>query len=157
MDSTGTALGQLVWGNKAARRFYGFQEATSEPPGKAKKPTACHVMLHNTWATRVAIVSSVITRYLTVVNIGQSRFNLQIFLCSVNQFHCIGCQFLLFFISSLILIHLIPFCFVQSDFVWLFRVRLPDYSVLFSVLILELYYRNFDPILPIKNNHPASQ
>jgi hypothetical protein len=27
--------------------FFGFQEAMSEPAGKAKKPTACHLMPHN--------------------------------------------------------------------------------------------------------------
>ncbi len=32
--STGTALGKLVRGNKAAGGFYGFQEASSEPTEK---------------------------------------------------------------------------------------------------------------------------
>ncbi len=41
MKLTGTTLGRLVFSNKAAGGgSMGFQEATSEPPGKAKKMTA---------------------------------------------------------------------------------------------------------------------
>jgi hypothetical protein len=92
-----------------------------------------HVMwclITNTWATRVAIVSSVITRYLTLVNIRQSRFNLQICLCSVNQFHCIGCQFsaIVYQLSDShsfdsVLFCLIWFCLtIQGSITWLFSV-----------------------------------
>jgi hypothetical protein len=37
----------LLLSNKAARGFFGFQEAMSEPAGKAKKSTAWHLMPHN--------------------------------------------------------------------------------------------------------------
>ncbi len=47
----------------------------------------------NIWANRAAIVSSIITRYVTLTKIGQSPFNLQICLCSVEQFSHIRCQF----------------------------------------------------------------
>jgi hypothetical protein len=39
------------------------------------------------------------------------------------------------------------FCFCSIRFVRLFSVQLFVYSVLFSVLILELYSRYFDPII----------
>jgi hypothetical protein len=42
------------------------------------------------------------------------------------------------------LVHSSLFCFVRSTFVRLFSVWLLDYSVLFSVLILELYSSYFD-------------
>jgi hypothetical protein len=91
-----------------------FQEATSEPAGKAKKPTACVLcLITNTWANGVAIVSFGFIRCLTLTNKGWSRFNLQICLCSVHhhilaRLSAIVCEY------YLSLIHSILFCFVQS-------------------------------------------
>jgi hypothetical protein len=42
-------------------------------------------LITNTWANRVAMVSSVITRYLPLAKHGWSPFNLQIYLCSMFQ------------------------------------------------------------------------
>ncbi len=39
--------GWLLWSIKAAGEFFGFQKATSELSGKAKKSTACHLMPYN--------------------------------------------------------------------------------------------------------------
>jgi hypothetical protein len=46
-NSTGTALGQLVLGNKAAEAFYGFSRGHKRAQRKNKGPTACHLMPHN--------------------------------------------------------------------------------------------------------------
>ncbi len=106
-------------------------------------------LITNTWANRVAIVRSVIARSLTLPNIGWSPFSLQylfifsasvlivILSLSVNLLLFVSCYFSPYQLFQFVFIH---FCLITSCFVWLF-----DYSVSFSVLILELYSRYFDP------------
>jgi hypothetical protein len=113
-------------------------------------------LITNIWENRVAIGSSVITRCLILANIGQwSPFSLQICLFSVHQliifvatFSCIVHQFIHLSLFDSVLFCSIWFCsIIQCSIIHLF-------SVSFSVLILELYSRYFDPF---KNNHLASQ
>ncbi len=137
-----------------------FQEATSEAAGKAKKPTAWHLMPHKNYlGNRVAIFRSVIARCLTLANIGRSPFTLQyLFMFSASVFNRIRCQFICcclsvvirlldscFYSNSLVSVQLLLFLFLfwSLCFVWLFIVWLFDYSVSFSVLIL--YSRYFNP------------
>jgi hypothetical protein len=117
---------------------------------------------------RVVIVDSVIARDLTLAKICQSTFALQFTQVQLYLvlFIVICCQFIVCYLSVefailpivsylhsfnsawllLILFHFV--CFVS------FHYSLFDYSVLFSVMILEMYSRYFDPHI---NNHPASQ
>jgi hypothetical protein len=76
-------------------------------------------LMTNTWANRIVIVSSIITRYLTLTNIGRPRFNLQIWLCSVNQFNHICFQFSCYCLS-VVRFSCIQFCSV----VWSAVIRL---------------------------------
>jgi hypothetical protein len=101
------------------------------------------LLITNTCANRVAIVSCVITIHFTLANMGESPFNLQICLCSVKPFNRNWCQFSCYCFSVQyihFLSHSILFCFVRSAFVQLFVN-----SVLFSDLILKLYSKYFNP------------
>jgi hypothetical protein len=49
-----------------------FQEATCEPTGKARNRQHDMGCLTDTWANRIAMVSSVIIKYLTLASIGWS-------------------------------------------------------------------------------------
>ncbi len=111
-------------------------------------------LITNTRANRVAIFCSAITRCLTLENIGWSPFTLQyLFMFGASVFNRICCQFICCCLSvvinllascfdsnSLVSVHLPPilFLFWSLCFVQLLSVRLFDYSVSFSVLILEL-------------------
>ncbi len=103
-------------------------------------------LITNTWANRVAIVSSVITRYSTLAKQWTVTIQLAVFLCPVHQ--------LIIFIASLsAIIYQLLFdsqsfnsvLFCSICFVRLFSVWLIDFSKLFSVLKLELFPRYFYP------------
>jgi hypothetical protein len=76
----------------------------------------------NAQENRDAIVSSVITRYLTLANIELLRLYLQ-FTCSVFTGICS--------VNMLFDFHKFLFCFYSAHFVRLFSVRLFVYSVYF--------------------------
>ncbi len=106
-------------------------------------------LITNTWANRVAIVNSVITRYLTLANFGRSQFNLWIvhvqwisysYLFASFSCHC----------SSVVRFSFIRFCSILFDY----SVSVICLLSVFSVLRLELYSKYFYPQI---NNHPASQ
>ncbi len=88
-------------------------------------------LITNTWPNRVAAVSSVITRNLTLAK-GQSTFNLQICLCSVHRSIILLPVYLLLFIS-IVCLSFTRFCSL------LFDLLLFDYSV-FDYLILQCYF-----------------
>jgi hypothetical protein len=161
----------LARSNKAASEgFFGFHKAMRRE-GKGKEgnlPTAWHLMppdKHlgkqgcNFWFRDHEIFNP---RKSMSVNICPSVF--------VHvQFHqffiVICCQFVIQYLF--VVIHRLVSCFVFTFIhsAWSFWIRfcfcsvssdysLFDYSVLFSVLILEMYSRNFNPH---NSNHPASQ
>ncbi len=75
-------------------------------------------LITNTLANRVAIVSSV--RYLTLANIGRSRFNPQFCMFSESVFIRIYCQFSVI-IHQFFYFHLFLFCFCSIRSVRLFK------------------------------------
>ncbi len=120
--------------------FYVFKRPQVSPLEKQRNlQHDIRRLITNTWAKRVAIVSFVITRYLTLTSIGQSSFNLQNCSCSVHH--------LLFLSLPVASITFIRFCLIIPNSVSaLFDllcstiqcsiIRL--YSVVYSVLIPEL-------------------
>jgi hypothetical protein len=103
----------------------------------------------NTWANRVANVSSVIRKILNPRKHWTVTIQPSVWYVQWISVYC--CQFSVTF-HLLFDFHSLLFCFVQSV--------LFDYSVfnylfiqVFSVLVLELYSRYFDPH---NNNHLAS-
>jgi hypothetical protein len=72
------------------------------------------------------------TLYLILATIGSHDSNFS-FVCSVNLFNRICCQFL-FIVYQLFEFHSFLFCLCSNAFVRLFCVQLFVYSVLFSVL-----------------------
>jgi hypothetical protein len=150
---------QSCWG------FFGFQEAMSEPAGKAKKLTACHLMPHNKhlgkqgcnfqfrkhkifnpWKTRSVNFrpSALFTCnciHFYIIHLLLIRYSLFYMLFSI----CVWLFFLFCFVVSN------SFCFLFILFIRSFNIRL--LSIIF-VLILEMCSRYFDPHY---NNHLASQ
>jgi hypothetical protein len=135
-----------------------FLEATSEPGGKPKKLTAWHVMpvenqrncqhdmwclITNTQTSRVAIVSSVITRYLTTDG-HHSPFS--ICLCTVHQFLIIfvaslsAVVYQLLFVSlPIVSIHIHSFLY-RFDRSALLEYSVFDYSFIQCVIFLFWYW-----------------
>jgi hypothetical protein len=120
-------------------------------------------LITNTWVNRVAIVSSAITRYLTLANIGWSPFTLQyLFVFSASVFNRICCQFIcccltvVFITLPVVFIHVHSLLFdclhfasvCSTCFVWLFSV--------ISVLILELYSKYFNPTYHQPSSKPIN-
>jgi hypothetical protein len=97
----------------------------------------------NTWANNVTIVSSVITKIFN----PSKHWTVMIQPQSIS-IH-ISCQFLLLFLSCLILISLDSVLFYS-----IIQCSITHLLSVFSVLILELYLGYFDPHI---KNHPASQ
>jgi hypothetical protein len=131
------------------RVLWFFRRTHVSPLGRPGNPRHdVWFLIINIQAKRVAIVSSVITRYLTLSSIGRSRFNLS------GQTLNDSVSVLLLSVYCLTVVHSVFFysiqCFLLFDS--LFDYSVFDYSVYFSVLILELYSRYFDPH---KQNHPA--
>jgi hypothetical protein len=165
MEFDWCCTGWLLRSNKAASGFFGFQKTTSEPAGKEgslKHDIWC--LITNTWANRVVIVNSVITRYLTLAKVGWSTFALQSCSCTI-QLHLILHHKLFICCYSLscllFCIRVQPFCSVILNS-FLFSVRpicfvfdylIFDYSFFF-VLILEMCSRYFNPH---NNNHLESK
>jgi hypothetical protein len=116
-------------------------------------------LITNSQANRVAIVSSVITRYLTLAKHRMVTTCPQYFFyVQYISFNCIHCQFICCCLS-VVICHLAS-CFdlhsfisVQSDSVSVLfnslcltiQCSITWFLVLFSVLILVLYSRHFDP------------
>jgi hypothetical protein len=114
-----------------------YQEATSEPAGNAKKPAALHLMPHNkTQANRIAMVSFVITRYLTLGNTGWSLITLHyLFMFSVSVSNCYSLPVYLLAVviqhlacSFLISLHLFLFDYPRICFCFVLFVSF-DFSV----------------------------
>jgi hypothetical protein len=144
----GTVLGRLVWIKQSCWGVLWISKRPQVSPLEIQRnwqhDTWC--LMTNTQANRVSIVSSVITRYLTLANKGQSTFHPSVFvhvqfsvypllfICCYSTY----CQLFSDFLSFLLFDYLwYYFCLVRSVFF--------DYSVSFSVLILELYSRYFKP------------
>jgi hypothetical protein len=73
MECDWYCTGWFVWSNKVAGRFFLFQKATSEPAGKeGNLQHDIRCLITNTWAKRVLIVNSVVTRYLNLATVGWS-------------------------------------------------------------------------------------
>ncbi len=122
--------------------FYGFSKCHKWPTGKTKKPTSWHLMLiTNIQANRVVIVSSVITRILNPCKYWTVMTQTFINMFSKSVLGLFVASFIVHLLFTLLF-------FCSTPFVRLFSVRSFDYSVYFSVLILELYSRYFDPTNP---------
>jgi hypothetical protein len=118
-----------------------FHKAAHEPAGKTKKLSQdIWFLTNNIQANRVAIVSSIITKIFNLASIGRSRFNLSF---NIQWFSVCFVRYQLLFDCCLS-------CFILFDFI--VQLFMFDNSVYFSVLILELYSRYFDPL---NNNHLA--
>ncbi len=90
-------------------------------------------LITNTLENRVAIFSSVFTRYLTLANTGRSPFNLQICLCSVHKLIIFVASFSAI-VYQFISLSFIRFCSVQSGLVWFFSLILcSDTGIVFQV------------------------
>jgi hypothetical protein len=118
--------GWLVWSNQADGGFFGLKKAMSEPAGKEGNL----MPITNTWANRVTIVNSVITRYLTLTKVGWSTFAFQSCSWIVDHYLLPVCYSLFIccsLLSCLLLrIHIWSLCSVISN------------SLLFSVCSVRL-------------------
>ncbi len=127
-----------------------FQEATSEPVGKAKKLPAWPLMPHNQQpGKQVAIVSSIITRTFNSCKHWMVMTQPSVYMLIESVLSLFVAS--LFFCS----IFLLVFCFCSIHHVRLFSVQLFFQSVYFSVLILELYSRYFDPLSTNNQKAPS--
>ncbi len=152
--------GWLVWSNKVAGRFFLFQKAMSEPAGKeGNLQHDIRCLITNTWAKRVLIVNSVITRYLNLATVGWSTSPLSFghvqlhlirhcYLLPVcySLFVCCYSLSCLLFVSPLI--HsawLFQICLFFCSF---FRSVSSDHSIFdYSVLFLSWYWKCVPGIL----------
>ncbi len=128
--------------------FYGFFKRPLVSPLEKIRNRQHDIwcLITNTWANRVAIVSSVITKIFNPCKNWTVMIQPSVLLCSVNQFIRILCQFFCYCYQC----HSILFCFVWFTFVWLFSVQFFVYSVLFFCPVTEMYSRYFDPYKIIK-------
>ncbi len=143
------------------RGFYGFQNASSEHAGKAKKATTWHLMPHNKHLGKQDCNRQFCNhKYLKLANTGRSQFTLQICLFNASIFNIIFCQFIYCYSSAFLFIFLSVVLICIHLFLLLF-VR----SVCFIIqcLIIQCYflfwYWNCIPGISISHNinHPVSQ
>jgi hypothetical protein len=107
-------------------------------------------LITNNWVNTVAIVSSVFIKIFNPCTYWMVTTQPFVHMFSESVFVSIRCQF------SVIVYLLFDFiCFFCAliHFVQLFSVQLFVYSVYFSVLIMELYSRYFNPYFTSTNNH----
>jgi magnesium-transporting ATPase (P-type) len=101
-------------------------------------------IITNTRANRVAIVSSVITKILNPCKYWTVTTQAFV-ICSVNQ--CLFYSLPVFFIVNLLFyFHSFCFSFVSICFCSTIQYSIVRLFSVFSVLILELYYRYFNPL-----------
>ncbi len=143
---TGTARGQLIWSNKPAGGYYGFQETTFELAGKAKKPAAWHLMPHNKHLGKQGCNCQFRnhkifnTRKYGMVTIQPS----ELFVFSASFFNCVHCRFICCCLSVLFVslpvasIHIHSFDHLQSCFCFV-RSTLFEYSV-FNYSLIQGYF-----------------
>ncbi len=147
---------QSCWGGSMD-----FQEATSEPAGNAKKPTAWHLVPNNEHPGKQdcncqfrnhkifnPCKHRTVTIYPSVfVHVQCVSFQSSLFASLSVVIHQLLFNILpiVFALASLVSVQLPLYLllFWSNCIVWLFSVRLV--SVIFSVLILELYSRYLDP------------
>ncbi len=103
-------------------------------------------LITNTWANRAAIVSSVITKIFNPCKYQMVTTQPSVYLFSESVLVFIHYQFS-FIVHLLFNFHSLLFCFCSICYFLLFFLRLFVYSVYFSVRILKLYSRYFDPYM----------
>ncbi len=107
-------------------------------------------LMTNTQANRVAIVSSVITKILNPCKYWTVMTQPSVYMFSVYLYSLL----VFYYCPSVVWFSLVSVLFLSDSLCSIIRCWILCLFSVFSVLILELYSRYFDPH---NNNHPASQ